>query len=83
MTKKRKTEEELAEELVCSECGETNIQVKVWVNANNHKEPKGATEGDIADNWCEDCQEHTEHVTRKEYEELQTTNDYEPNISDG
>jgi ribosomal protein L44E len=83
MTKKRKTEEELALELVCAKCGGTNIQVKAWVNANDHKQFISCTEAGTDDNWCDDCEEHTEHVERQEYDKDNVTNDYESNTSDG
>jgi hypothetical protein len=82
--KKKKTEEELAEELVCTKCGGTNIQVKVWVDANDHTKVKSMTEGGgDDDNWCEDCEEHTGQIERQEFDKLKLTDDYESNTGDG
>lgn len=41
--------------LVCGICSGTNVQIRVWVDANT-LEYKSDTEDNDA--WCEDCQEH-------------------------
>ena len=54
-------------ELVCSECGGTNIQTKAWVNANTNEYIGDAGDGDSGDNWCEDCEEHTIFINDSEF----------------
>lgn len=43
---------------ICSKCKGTNIEVKIWVDANTLKVVD--SDCDIDDNWCRDCMEHTE-----------------------
>ena len=45
---------------VCNECGGTNIQRRVWVDANTDKINSDCSDGDSADNWCEDCESHVD-----------------------
>jgi len=53
--------------LVCSECGSAeSIQIKVW-NYVNSNECAGECSGEREDNWCEDCEEHVDFVTKEEY----------------
>ncbi len=56
--------------LVCSQCGGTSIQMKVWVDVNT-TEYKSETEGETADQWCDDCEEHNTFMTRKEFVDTQ------------
>lgn len=41
--------------LVCSKCGGKNIQVLAWIDANTNEYISDYTDGDINDNWCDDC----------------------------
>ena len=50
---------------VCSNCGSTNVQTKMWVNLNTN-EPEGeVSDGDSSDNWCEDCEGHHDVETKQ------------------
>ncbi|MFW6247126.1 MAG: hypothetical protein ACOC22_03090, partial [bacterium] len=42
---------------VCSECGSTNVDVKMWVNPNTKHIGDDAIL-DEDDVWCNDCQKH-------------------------
>lgn len=44
--------------LRCRECKGTNIQVLAWIDANTNEYVGEWTDGDINDNWCEDCQKN-------------------------
>ena len=55
--------------LVCSNCGGTDIQYQcvVWVNANQYEDntlsnvtPDLTVIESDSSNWCEDCQSHSE-----------------------
>jgi len=45
--------------LVCEKCKGTNIERKVWADANSDEVLDAVSDGDeIEDNWCRDCEEH-------------------------
>jgi len=46
--------------LVCAKCGGTNIETKMWVDPNDCKALDLTSDGDPEDNWCRDCEEHTD-----------------------
>ena len=53
-------------ECVCSVCGSENVQHAMWVSVNTgdvHDEFGSWCSGD--NSWCEDCDEHTELVSRE------------------
>ncbi|MDR2085788.1 MAG: hypothetical protein LBP72_01300 [Dysgonamonadaceae bacterium] len=47
--------DEPEEYLICSECGSTNVQVKIWVYPNENNRYAGDVEDDA---WCDDCNKH-------------------------
>lgn len=69
---------------VCSNCGSTNVQTKMWVNLNNNK-VEGDASDDSDDNWCDGCDRHGD-VEQKEIEikrfEVYQENVHDPEISD-
>lgn len=69
---------------VCSNCGSTNVQSKMWVNLNTNNPVSDASD-DSDDNWCEGCQSHDD-VYQKEVEikrfEVYQENVHDPEISD-
>lgn len=44
---------------VCSLCKGENIEIRSWVDANTDKVLDTCSDGDIEDNWCRDCNKHT------------------------
>ena len=49
----------------CTECGGTNVEIKMWVNPNtNEQSDTGGLER--SDCWCKDCEEHTELETEEQ-----------------
>ncbi len=50
----------------CKECGCTKVQTKMWVEVNTDKviDKVGSEKGDVEDNWCPDCTEHCEIITK-------------------
>lgn len=64
--------------VVCSDCGGTNVQVKVWADANTN-EFMGDAVLDDSDTWCEDCEEHTGLMNKSEWDEMNEGNeDFNP-----
>lgn len=51
----------------CKECGGVNIEQKAWVDVNTDKVLDSASEGDIEDNWCRDCENHTYIIFKKDW----------------
>lgn len=49
---------------VCSLCGKTNVQVKMWINPNtNINLGEWVThESDEDECWCQNCQQHVKIV---------------------
>jgi len=45
---------------VCSDCGSTKVQTKMWMNLNTNKPVSEVSDGDSDDNWCEGCESHTD-----------------------
>ena len=52
-------------QLCCDECGGDNIEFKVWADELD------VVSGGLEDNetWCNDCQEHTESLFKKDYKQ--------------
>lgn len=49
----------------CTECGGTNVEWKIWVNANTGKSTDtGTLNGN--DVWCQDCEDHNDLEWREE-----------------
>jgi hypothetical protein len=44
---------------ICNKCKGTNIETKVWVDPNDDTILDSCGE-EYEDNWCRDCEEHTE-----------------------
>lgn len=44
--------------LVCETCGSLNIKSKCWVDLNSNSVLDQCYDGDIKDNWCNDCKNH-------------------------
>ena len=44
--------------LVCSKCGSENVETKAWVDVNTDEVLSDASEGNIKDNWCRNCEEY-------------------------
>lgn len=53
--------------VVCEECGSDQIEEKAWVKVNGKKYVSDFC-FDSEDMWCPVCEEHTNHVTKLEYE---------------
>lgn len=51
---------------VCEICGSSDIQYKVWVDANSNAFISD-TEGEKNSNWCNCCQEHTAFVNLTDF----------------
>lgn len=54
----------------CKECGKTNVEVKVWADANTDE----VLDGDVCDKndtWCRDCEDHTGIMLLSEFKEQQ------------
>jgi hypothetical protein len=51
--------------LVCSKCGGDNIQLKIWVDANNGEFIRDASEG--VTNRCNDCNKVVDFESEAEY----------------
>lgn len=44
---------------VCHECKGTNIEIKVWADANTDKVLDGCSDEEtVEDQWCRDCQKN-------------------------
>lgn len=67
--------------LYCAECGGTSIQTQAWVNPNTHEFYDFMGVDDNENNWCDDCEDHTELLTLQElwkrFEEVPINNDDE------
>ena len=63
-----KSKKLLKDFLVCSECGESTVQVQAWVDANTN-EYMGCP--DESDSWCDTCEEHVKLTTLKEWNDEQ------------
>lgn len=59
--------------VVCEECGGLNVQIKVWVDANNQNSYQGNT-GDNPESWCDDCQEHHNLIPVHEFNKKKCIN---------
>ena len=44
----------------CSECKSTDIQIKMWVDLNTNEPNGNVSEGETEDNWCKNCEAHTQ-----------------------
>ncbi len=44
----------------CTECGSTDVEIKVWFLANENEESSGDDSFDLNECWCQECAEHTE-----------------------
>lgn len=53
--------------LVCKKCGGKNIGVKVWIDPNTDIVLDTCSDGEIEDNWCNDCEIHDEFIEENEY----------------
>ena len=55
--------------LRCKECKGTNIQVLAWVDVNTYEYKEDWSDGDINDNWCEDCNKNVKFEEIEEEEQ--------------
>lgn len=55
--------------LVCENCGSSNVQTKMWVDANTNEIKDSVSDGESNDNWCEDCETHPNLITHKEFKD--------------
>ena len=44
----------------CAKCGGDKLQIRAWTVASTGQWISDCSEGDSEDNWCEDCEEHTD-----------------------
>lgn len=44
----------------CTQCGGSNVEIKVWFDPNTNKPSEDTDSLDRSDCWCKDCEEHTE-----------------------
>ena len=44
----------------CTECKGKNVEIRAWVNPNDLKQIDFIEDGGNDDNWCNDCDDHTE-----------------------
>jgi hypothetical protein len=49
--------------LVCELCGGTNIEQRAWVDPNTDIVLDSCSDGEIDDNWCNDCNEPVKFKT--------------------
>lgn len=53
--------------LYCSECGNTDVQITAWVDANTNEYCSDfQCPPEIDDCWCDSCEEHTRLMTLPE-----------------
>lgn len=43
---------------ICSNCGSTNVQTKMWVDLNTNVVGNSVSDGEDEDNYCPDCDGH-------------------------
>lgn len=67
--------------LVCSKCGSENVETKAWVDVNDDTVLDGASEGNIEDNWCRDCEEHVSFMFK--HDKVKYTPYQDPNNRGG
>jgi len=53
------------EKYVCSDCGGSNVHVKVWIDANTEEVVCDLSVDDKEGGWCEDCNKHVYVVAEK------------------
>lgn len=58
------------DEYVCQECGDNNVENKVWVKVNTMEITQEATE-ELLDQWCPNCEKNVEIITKDEYIEIE------------
>lgn len=51
------------EALYCSECGNSNVEIRMWVNPNTKAIGDRCSDFTEEDNWCKTCEEHVELLT--------------------
>lgn len=49
--------------LYCNKCGSSNVQLEAWVNPNTNEIIDTSLS---AQEWCDDCEEETTLLTRRE-----------------
>jgi len=52
--------------LYCSVCGNTDVQVMAWVNANTDEYISDVDDSEIDSCWCDYCEDHTRLMTLPE-----------------
>lgn len=57
---------------VCDECGSTEIQTQVWVDANTN-DYASDIDGGRDNNWCEECEDNIYFCTLAEFKERMQT----------
>ena len=57
----KKEEQEL---WCCLKCGLTDIETKYWVNVNTHAIQDTCSDGETEDNFCNNCGEHTNFISK-------------------
>jgi len=58
---------------ICEECNSTNVEQRCWVKLNipEIEIPTNitwASEGEINDNWCSNCQEHVRLLWEEDFD---------------
>ena len=55
----------------CAYCGNTHIQVRVWVDINTNEIVSDCEDGDA---WCDDCETHVRYCSVAEFEKKHKNN---------
>lgn len=50
--------------LICGICGGYNIETKAWIDPNDETILDNCSDGDSEDNWCRDCEDHTNFIEK-------------------
>jgi len=51
----------------CKICNGINIEQKAWIDPNDETIMNVCSDDDITDNWCRDCNNHTEFIDDDNY----------------
>lgn len=54
---------------VCKQCGSEDIQVRMWVGANDNKVGDWCNEDFDNECWCNECEDITSYETKEDEED--------------
>lgn len=57
--------------LICEICKSDDIEIKKWVNPNTNEIGDTTSDGEMQDNYCNNCQAHTEFIMTNDIKEVE------------